>query len=125
MTIEELLVARLTGYPALAALVGNRVYPLVLPQNVALPAMTYQRISTLRVRSHSGPSGLAHPRFQFACWADSYAEAANVTRVLRLALDGFKLTPGGAALSENEIDDYEAETGRWRINADYIIWHSE
>ena len=64
MPIEPALRAYVLADPAVSALIGTRWYPVVLPQSTAFPAVTYQRITTTRVGSHHGPSGLAAARFQ-------------------------------------------------------------
>lgn len=132
MLVEEALHDYLSTHPGLSALIAGRIYPLVLPQKPTLPAITYQRISGLRVRSHQGPSGLASPRFQFDAWADSYASARTVADELRRALDGFRGMMGGApgvrvdaVHLDTDRDLYETETRRWRVQADYFVWHEE
>ena len=65
MNIEEALYSKLTGDAGVAALVSTRIYPNVVPQDIALPAVAYQRISTVRDMAHDGPTGVAHARFQF------------------------------------------------------------
>ena len=132
MIIEEALVAYLTGYAGLSALIGTRLYPLRLPENPTYGAVTYHRISGPRVQSHSGPSGLAYPRFQFDCYATSYLGAKNVATQVRIALDGFKGTMGGtsgvavsSALSQNDRDFYDPATRTWRVSTDFIIGHAE
>lgn len=111
------------------ALVANRVYPMKLPQNPTLPAITYQKISGLRVQSHDGPSGLAYPRFQVSCWGESYSDAKQVAEEVRQDLDGYQGLMGvvqvGAALLQNEIDFYIPETGYYHVPVDFIIWHDE
>jgi len=132
MIIEEALYAYLTNYAELTALVGDRIYPVILPQNTTLPAVTFQRISGIREYSQSGPSGLAHPRFQFSCWAEKYEEAKAVAEQIRLALEGYKGMMGGsdgvrvdAIYVEDDHDIYDPETKEYHVALDAIIWHEE
>lgn len=129
MLIETALFAYLSE---LAGLVGARVYPLKLPQKPTLPAITYQRISGPHVHSHSGISGLARPRYQFTCWAEKYADAKATAEILRLALDGYKGTMGGAGgvdvsgiLSAGDGDIYDPDTTLSGVYHDFFIWHAE
>lgn len=122
MNIEEALYAYLSSYANLTAIVGTRIYPLILPQSPILPAITYSKVSGPRVNSKDGASGLAYPRFQFSCWAKSYGQAKQVAEQIRLALDTF---PSGRAFIENEQDIYEPDTGIHHIPIDFIIWHTE
>jgi len=132
MIIEEVLYAYLTNCAGLTALVGDRIYPIILPQKISFPAVTYQRISGIREYSQSGPSGLAHPRFQFSCWAKKYQEAKAIAEQVRLALDGYKGMMGGpdgvrvdAVYIEDDHDIYDPETKIYHIALDVVIWHEE
>lgn len=130
-TVEEALFARLTGTAAVAALVAARVYPLVAPQAAARPFVTYQRISTSRVASLDGPSGLARVRYQLDVWADDDAGARALAREVRLALDGY--SGDGAAgdrviqsvVADDERDFFDEASRTFRVSADFIIWHAE
>ena len=118
--------AFMTGNSGVAALVGRRVYPLVIPQDEALPAVAYRRVDTPRVYSHDGYSGLARPRFQFDCVATSYAAAAELATAVRVALAGWRAAHGGVAMVQNEIDvPWMETTDRYQVSVDAIIWHHE
>jgi hypothetical protein len=132
MIIEEALFAHLTSDSDVSALVGTRVYPLVAPQDAELPLLVYQRISTPRVRSQSGPSGLAHPRFQITARATSVSQLRDLANKVRIALDGFKGVMGGASgvnvgaiFQDNERDGYGETTMEYSVQMDFIIWHRE
>jgi hypothetical protein len=127
--IGEVIYSKLTGYAGLAALVGTRVYPIQLPQRPTLPAVTYQRISTLPIHTRDNAhASLERPRFQFDCWGSSYAGARAVAQEMRNALATFPQASNprvDVALMQNEIDDYEPDIGRWRVILDAFIWHEE
>ena len=127
--IEEALYSILTTDAGFSALVGSRVYPLQIPQDAALPATAYQRISGLQVFSLSGSSGLARPRFQLTHVADEYSVVNGVANAARAALNGYRNTIAGvevqAAFLENDDDAYARETGLFVIRQDYFIWHVE
>lgn len=132
MKIEEALFSHLKSHAGLSALVGTRIYPQIMPQGVTMPAVTYQKISGPREYSHGGPSELAHPRFQLSCWAKNYSTAKDIAEQVRLALQAYRGTMGGAggvtvygAFLENEIDLYESDTRLYHIPVDFSIWHKE
>lgn len=131
MVIEEALQAHLTDDADVAALVGTRVYPLRAEQGAARPYLVYQRISTPRVRSHSGPSGLAYPRFQITAVADSYSAARSLANAVREALDGYSGDMGDApgiranAFVDNDADGWEEASEAYTVRVDVIIWHAE
>jgi hypothetical protein len=121
--IEEALVE-------LGATVTERWYPLVLPDRPTLPAVVYQRISPRRDQDHGGPSGAASPRFQFSCWAESYAAARAMRADLQSVFLGFRGTVGGVRITGildagAEFDDFEPVTGRWRCVTDMYVGHVE
>lgn len=129
----------LTANAGVAALVGPRVYPVRLPTNVTLPAVSYQRISSTRLHSHQGASGLAHPRLQVDCWGRSYSSARGVATAVRKALDGYRgafggggnQVPIGGVFLDNEmdvpeeIDEDEDDVPLYHIALDFMIWHDE
>jgi hypothetical protein len=131
MTVEEALFAYLRAHPGLAALVGSRIYPLKLPQNVTLPAVAYQRIST-SWRYALGGSGprLTQVRFQISCWAEKYETAKAVASQVRGALGNFSGVMGGtsgvrvlATTLAAEADVYEPETGLYNAPVDVLLLH--
>lgn len=128
--IGEVIYTKLTSYAGLAALIGTRVYPSQLPQRVALPAITYLRITTSAVatRDDSGRASLERPRFQFDCWGTTRKQARSVAAVLRHALGTFPQASAprvDVALLANDFDDFEPDTKRHRAIVDVFIWHEE
>lgn len=128
MVIEEALYEHLKTNAGVSALVGSRIYPIEAPQEATQPYIVYQRISGPRLRSHGGPSGLAHPRFQFTGVAATYPSLRSVMNALRAAFDGFRGVMGGGGgvdvggcFVENEIDSEEGFVSR----LDVVVWHKE
>lgn len=110
---------------------SDRIYPKRLPQGATLPAITYLLASDPTEHTHSGPSSLAHPRYQLNCWAEGeggYLAAHSLAEEVRAALDGYRGLPAGveiqAALSENSRDNDDADTGRHWVSLDFIIWYT-
>ena len=90
--LEESLGSYLINYTGLTNLVSSRIYLLRMPDTGnTLPCVTFQRIDTPRTHAHdtSGTGGdLAHPRFQFDAWAETYASAKAINEQIRAALNG-------------------------------------
>ncbi|HBV97778.1 MAG: hypothetical protein JL50_02945 [Peptococcaceae bacterium BICA1-7] len=122
--IEERLYGYLSGYAGLIALVADRIYPLVAPQDVEKPYCVYMQVSNTRIHSHSGYSGLQRPRMQVSGIAETYPEAKAVADQVTAALEAW---PGAdnvkAAFFQNETDLYEEETGLFIVSVDFFIWH--
>lgn len=140
MTIEVDLRALILAAPAVAALVGDRGYPVILPQGATFPAFTYQRISGgTRVASHAGDSGLTLARIQVDCWASTYLAAKAACDAIRRALQeanrnlarGVVLGTGSAVFRKIDVtldrDDYEDEEvlELYRSAFDVLTWFKE
>jgi hypothetical protein len=137
-TAEAALFSILTdGSPnAVAAIIGTRVYPDVLPQAPTLPALRYQRISTQRsqYRDLSGRAGYASPRFQIDAYALSRSSALALAQAVVDLLEGFTGTVAGLRVdfvsTEDEAGDIELDAGPdgkdlYRQRIDIFLAHPE
>lgn len=137
-TAEAALFAILTqGSPnAVAAIVGTRVYPDVLPQNPVLPSLRYQRISTPRsqYRALDGRAGYAAPRFQIDCYDLTRTAALALAQAVYGLLEGFTGTVAGLRVdfisTEDERGDIEVDAGPdgkdlYRQGLDVFLAHPE
>lgn len=129
MSISSDLRTFLLADATLTTLIGTRMYPLVLPQDPTVPAITYQIISGHRFHSTDGACGLSTPRIQYDCWAATYLEVESLFEALRKRLDGYQGLAGSsqvqAAFFESERDDYEDEAKLYRRSADFFVWYEE
>jgi hypothetical protein len=127
--IEESIQARLQGFPGLAALIGDKVFPGHVPEGKALPAVTFTKTSGQRGQIGDGPTGDAFPDFQISCWAKTYSVAKAVANQVRLALDGFEGDMNGTAVYDcelfNEIDMYDPDTKSEGVALFFTIRHQE
>ena len=126
-----------TGSPnPVAALVGTRVYPLVLPQGVSYPAIRLQRISTARsqYRGLDGRAAYASPRMQIDAYALTHGQAIAVAQAVYQLLEGFYGTVGGLRIDAIGIDDEGADleegvgpggSNLYRQRVDAIVYHAE
>jgi hypothetical protein len=100
MTVESAVRAQLAADPAVAALVGGRVYQLKLPQGVTLPAVRVQLIDEPAAYHLRGADKLHEARVQTDVYAtetsggDPYATAEVVADAVDEALSGRKFAIG-------------------------------
>lgn len=125
MTAEQSLFELLSHDAAVSALVGDRIYPVRLPDEVVLPAMVYAKASCIRYASHGGPSRLSSARFQMDCYSADYLEAKRLALATVAALHGKKGGNIQAAFNDNETDSFSPDNGIYRVTADVLIWHRE
>lgn len=113
--------------------VGDRVYPLTLPQGATLPAVVYQLVGGEGpLHSHgdaqSGESAGAtfqRSRVQLGCWAESARAAELLATEVEQAVDGFSGTwgavPIASALMDTSLDDWRPDVGRYRRILDVLV----
>lgn len=127
MTLEEALRAHLIAHPGLSALVGSRVYPVQVPQNVTLPAITYQRISTVPTQHRNQPVH-GRVRMQLDGWTTSYGSAVELRIQMRAAMETFQRDSAprvDAALLQDDRDLREPDSDRWRVSMDYFLFGTQ
>lgn len=102
--IEVGLVALLQADADMAALVGTRIYPVLLPPNQGqdgvYPALTYQLAGGKSDPSYD-TSGLITLRMQFDAWGDKYSDASITRKTLVQVLNGYRgALPDGTFLED-------------------------
>lgn len=115
MSAETTLYGVLAADAGVTALAGTRIYPLLLPQEPTLPAITYQRISTTAVHTRSG-NGLAFVRLQLDCFAATYAGAKSLAAAVVAAVE----TVDGAQ-QQQMLDGYDDSPEQFRVTIDFIF----
>lgn len=126
--LEEAVYAILTEDAAVGALVGTRVYPQAIPQDVALPAVAYSRISTRRVKKRERRE-LARARVQVNAEASSYVGAKTLAAAVVGALDAVQRTIAGVQVQgswpEGGGDEYGTTDGIYGVRQDFMFWFRE
>lgn len=138
-TLDDLrpaLFSYLTADSSIAALVGTRVYPVKAPEDETRALIVYSRISGIGDHTLRGVGGLARPRLQIDCWAPTPDVAAQLARLVKARLDGFRGAIGtgdspsvsvavrGMFLAD-ERDDYDDVAKQYRTSLDFMIWFVE
>lgn len=127
----------LTDDPAVAALIGNRVYPVILPQKPVIPAVTYSEISSIGDMHMRGPSGLMQSRFQFSVWGSTTSSVSQVASAVKSALNGFSGDKAYGSSSPQEVvtfrgvmfqnanDLYDSTAMLHYRTMDFTFWFAE
>ena len=88
--LERAIFKKLSEDSDISSIVGTRISPLVLDQELELPAITYD-ISTSRPYSDmSGATQLISLDIDFLCMADTFLAASDLGENVRKALSGFR-----------------------------------
>src|SRR6185295_13120208 len=127
--VEEALHTRLLAVAGVTALIGDRVHPVPLPQNVTYPAVSYQLISRNRETAFGVDPLLATSRIQVNAWASTYTAVKALAEQIRLALERFRGTVLGIewqdTLLDGETDLYDDTVLVHQVAIDAIVFHRE
>lgn len=127
--IEVLLYTRLVGDAAVAALVGNRVYPRALPQLATLPALRYTLVDRVEVLVKPLQPSLRvmRGRVQVDCYAQTYAAAKALAAAVKTLLYNW-CDPDAGVIGvrvANESDLSGLDETVQRISLDALITYNE
>lgn len=133
MSLDAALYSKLTGTAGITAVIGTRMYPSIIPQGATLPAITYQRISTVEFTSHDGPSGLVRARYEIIAWAETNAAALSLAALVRIALDclGWTQSSDTVQVGFRETEELVYEDGtdtdrpRYGVAQQFVFLHNE
>ena len=94
---EQAIVQLLTAAAApvaIAQTVADRIYPVVIPDDKPAPAIVYHQVLENTVPTADGPVADGYV-FSVGAVSPSYAEAKKLTRAVRVALNGKRVTVEG------------------------------
>jgi hypothetical protein len=129
--LEAGIVGVLEGSAGVTALVGSRIYPLLVPQGFDnYPAVTYQVISEQRTPELTKQNGLMRARVQVTCWARTYSAAKGLKEAVRNAIDGESGTFPSGVFIEDSQDTVEESVGArparlYAKRIDAMVWVTE
>lgn len=103
--IEEAFTTYLKARAGLKALISTRFYLEELPQNVALPAVSYRKISDVKDHLLIGQSKLERPVFEFTSFALTKAVARSISNQLKAALSDYAGTLSGVVVQKIELQN--------------------
>jgi hypothetical protein len=107
-------------FNALKALVNNRVFPDVAPENTVRPYITYQQVGGQGVNfvDPTAPSK-KNARIQINVWADKRSDAAILSRQVEDTLRNVSQ----ATVLGAPVAIYEPETKLRGTRQDFSFWH--
>ena len=100
----------------------DRVWGMKAPQDTKRPYIVFYVVSDTKHKAHDGYTGLARPRVQISCYAETFQQAGELAEEVTDVLSDWG---EATALHENEIDQYDEDTGIYHIPVDFFIQHKE
>lgn len=86
---EKAAARAIAADPAVAALLGERIWPVVAPHSASLPFATWRRTGVQRSQTLSGPMGMATVLLAVDVFSTTYEEARDIADRVRSVLDGW------------------------------------
>ena len=126
--IEAGIVALVTADATMTGLIGNRMYPVLLPEPTVYPCLSYQVVTASSMFALDRTQ-IATKRFQFDAWGANYGDCKSVLVALDGLLNGYSgvLADGTrvlVAISIQELDQFESDGRVYRSIAEYSILYT-
>lgn len=132
--LDEAIHSMLVGNTPITNIVSTRIWPIKLPDNGILPAVTYQRVSNVRDHCVSKEKAvLTETIFQIDSWVrqeNTLAVLRALASAIRTVLDDYRGTTSGVdiqgILSDNEFDQpWDDEVKIFGVTQRFRIFHRE
>ncbi|RZU39331.1 DUF3168 domain-containing protein [Edaphobacter modestus] len=118
--IEQVFAAALSSNPAIQAICGTRVYPLVVPTDSPMPAITYRFVGGSS-KATVDTYGTQRSRVEVSCWGNSYGDAVTLRTAVIGALSQY--SQNGVFISFLQtIDDFDHEVLQYPASAEFYIF---
>ncbi len=118
--LGEKIFARLTTFAGTQALIGDRCYPQVLPQNPELPAVVYEELPG---NTSDGWGVVVTTRLRVTCWAETKALAVAVAGAVVMALRQYQerssLPHLIGMMDEGRLDVYDPDVVLFGSTVDF------
>ncbi len=124
----------LVTHEIMIALVDDRIYENLLPEENQLPSVVYFEISAISEDTLSGPTGTGRTLLQFDCYTETSAEARRIRKAIKDLLQPFRGLMGSVFVNEInvqgqrnefEINEEGDDRGRSIGQIDFLITHDE
>lgn len=109
------LYSRLSNDSAVKALVGDHIYPSLMPESnvqTLQPTVVYSRVSMVPERAQDGVHRWV--RWQVDCWAADYDTADSLAAAVTSCLEGAQMQGVGSSVIDADRDDRDINTGLYR-----------
>lgn len=132
--MKAALYALLTTTAAITAIIGDRVYPEIIPEQVfdaasQRPCLVYSRQSVIRDRTLCATDSRVQSTFSIDCYARTSQAAEELAQQVRVALTDYRGTSEGVtildAALEGDSDFLDIEPGLFRVMLTFRFWHTE
>lgn len=122
-SIHGAIRALLAADSAVVALVSTRIYPMQMPLDATLPAITIHEIDG----PENSITGHGYPRYQISCWSTTFSQAQTMKDAVKAALNRYKGVASGNHIKQitflTSNDDYNTEVKIYATHLDFQVIH--
>jgi hypothetical protein len=123
--IGKLIYNRLVTDSTILALVGDKIYPDIVPQDVQYPFVVYTIINSLPVDFKDGQSNLEEINVQLDVYTKSYDDTQDLANKIRNRLDRFVGTVEGIEVQtikymSSDSQVYNADLNVYWMSIDFM-----
>ena len=125
--IEKAIFHRLSNASSITSLTSTRIYNQDLPQETAMPAIVFSRVSTYRGDvAHSGAMGLAEAIIQISIYTEAFSSARSLSEEVRKLFHVYKGTNNGVQVLLSKVIEerdlpYESQLGVYHVAMDIQV----
>jgi hypothetical protein len=107
-------------------LIGNKIYPGIIPDNIAYPAVTFSELSRRTIDTKDGRIPTGDHSFDVDVFSCEYRQAQNIADACAAVLDNYAGTVGTVEIKRIRLEDqqdlpYEDEKDIFHITQEYRI----
>lgn len=120
--IESTLYSILTSTTAITALTSTRIYPLVIPEESPLPAISYSIVGG-SAKFTNDTRSTVRIRWEVNCWGASYSDAVTLRNAVVQSLDNYV----GQGVNIQYLmahDFFDHELLQYRACAEFYVYAS-
>lgn len=123
MTVIEAIRSELLLDATVESLVGSRIYPIIMAQSAAYPAVVMTVVSDFpaNVLGGTATDRFSTVRLQVDSYADTYVEAHRLADAVDAVISALG-RPELSAQREHARDDFDVEEDKHRVIAEYSVW---
>ena len=90
MDLLEAIYSYLSKNESVKSYIGDKLYPILLPQDCVLPAIVYAPVVTNYGLAHQADSGFVKQTIQITCHANTFKEARKLSRLIKKLLQDYR-----------------------------------
>ncbi len=123
--IGKVIYGRLSAEPTVIAIVGQKIYPDLTPQDVQYPFCVYTIVNSTPVDYKDGQSNLEEIEIQIDVYTQNYDDTQDLANHIRNRLDRFVGTVEGVEVQSikytaSDSQVYNAELSVYWMSIDFL-----